>query len=540
MAFWTYAGPDRCIFVRALGSTELAFYYDGHIDGTADTLIQFAIRVSPDVSNCVAPENITRAWLSLKAQFPLLGATVQVHNSLPQLVVAEERLRTTIPGEIESHSISSTEQAYSEAVAVTNAERQLSDNLLARIIVLSRTDDTSNFSLMIQVAHLITDGVGNVGLMKEFLDLLSAPDRHSRPDLESRLSLAVAYESLVPTLKMSVARQRWRRAAGQIICQMQEAKRTGGHALPRSYGPIATRLPARSGFFRTHFSHPDSSHLLQNCREYGITVGNALPVLAQVGLARVLCRRYVRGEISPEEWEFRKKQPYHNAGPMNVRPFLDKAWFQRGGHSNVSVNVGFFYFTLPFTPLGPGHLAPGDAVPELSELMSKNRFLLRCNRMKKMAAQFLHHPLFFEVNASSVSRRIPLRKAAAAEWEADPDSLVVPGEVERHNVSAIEQANYGTVMSHGWSTFGNDKGFPRKYPIHSAEPTLVLEKYQSFLHCRTGELYLGAGTYADQLHFSVFFDSNVYSADVIEEWLGEIQQAMHLYLSDAQAVVSKM
>lgn len=50
---------------------------------------------------------------------------------------------------------------------------------------------------------------------------------------------------------------------------------------------------------------------------------------------------------------------------------------------------------------------------------------------------------------------------------------------------------------------------------------------------------MGTGTFGEQLFFSVFFDSNVYSAEVIEEWVGEIQQAMHLYLGDS-VVLSKM
>ncbi|KAJ7430711.1 hypothetical protein B0H11DRAFT_921028 [Mycena galericulata] len=537
MVFWMHTGPaDRRVFTRALGLNELGFYYDGHINGTADTLVHIVIQLSADI----APENFVRAWLSLKAQFPLLGATIQLHNSLPQLVVAEERLRSIVPGEISSASVSSAEEAYAAAVAIPNSQRKLSDNLLARILVLFRTE-VSIVHVLINVQHLITDGVGNSGLSKAFLDLLSAPERHTRPDLETRLSLAVAAESLVPTLKLNVARQRWRRAAGHIISKIQDAKRTGGQTLPRFYGPIATRLPARSGFLRTHFSPADSLRLIQNCRNHGITFGNALPVLAQLGLARVLCRRYVRGEISPQEWEFRKRQPYHTAGPQNLRPFLDKTWFERGGHSNVSVNVGYFFFTLPFTPLGPPHLAPGDAVPELNELMSPTRFWSRCDIMKKQASRYLNHPLFFEVGQARLAGKITIQKNVATKWEADPDSYVLPSQVEKH-ISPIEQANFGTVMSHVWSTFGNlDKSFPRKYPSHSGAglPSLIVQKFESFLHCRSGELYLGSGTWGEQLFTTVYFDSNVYSADTIQEWIGEIHQAMNLYLGDT-AVVSKM
>lgn len=223
MAFWTHTGSeDRRVFTRPLGLNELRFYYDAHTNGTADMLMHVVTQLTPDA----VPPDVERAWLALKAKFPLLGATVRVHNSLPQLVVAEERLRTIISDEISYYSISSAEEAYATAVAIPNGERKLSDNLLARILVLSRTDDPSTLHVLINVQHLITDGVGNASVLKEFLNLLSAPDKLMKPDLEARLSLAVAAESLVPSFKMSVARQRWRRAAGHIISKLQDAKRT--------------------------------------------------------------------------------------------------------------------------------------------------------------------------------------------------------------------------------------------------------------------------------------------------------------------------
>ncbi|KAJ7109457.1 hypothetical protein C8R44DRAFT_986433 [Mycena epipterygia] len=547
MAFWSRIGSaDRRVYTRALGLNELGFYYDGHINGTADTLMHTVIHVSPDAPSFIAPDNIARAWVSLKAQFPLLGATVQLHNSVPQLIVAEDRLKGCVPGEIIFSSVSSAEEGEAAAVTIINGERKLSDELLSRILVLSRTDDASTYHVLINIAHLITDGIGNISLLKEFLTVLATPypDGHAVPDIEARLSLAVAAESLVPTLKMSIARQRWRRAAGHIISRLQDAKRTGGHTLPeRSYGPIATRLPARSGFLRTHFSPADTSIFLKKCRQHGFTVGNALPVLGQIALSRMLCRRYIRGDISPEEWEFRKKQPYHTAGPLNLRPFLDKTWYQAGGQNNVSLSVGFFYFTLPFTPLGPPNLAPGDALPELSQLMSPQRFLLRCNIMKRSASRYINHPLFFEIGAARLSAKIPRQKDVAAKWEAE---YVSQSEIEKHNVSPMEQAKYGTVMSHGWSTFGNmeNNTLPQEYPSHrgapSTPPLLRLAQFQTFLHCRTGELYLGSGTSRGQMFISVFFDRNVSPDDLIQEWVNEIRHALYLYLGDAKAIGSKL
>ncbi|KAJ7685261.1 hypothetical protein DFH06DRAFT_36539 [Mycena polygramma] len=532
---WTPAGHA---YTRALGLNELGFYYDSHINGTADTVMHTIIRVMPQGQHCVAAGNFVRAWNALKAKFPLLAATVQINNERPQFFVAEERLQSIMQGEISVSSISSLEDAEAAADAGLNGERKLSDDLLARVIVLSRTDDASIYHVLINVAHLITDGVGNRSLLREFLNILSCPDGHTGQDLEMRLSLAVAAESLIPASKTSPARQRWRHAAGKIISKLQDAKRTGGQTLPRNFGPVAARLPARSGTLNIQLNKLDSLRILLNLKKHSLTVGNVLPVLAQQGLARVLCRRYVQGEIGSEEWEFRKKQPSHTAGPINLRNLLDKAWYQAGGDSNVSVNVGYFYFTLGFTSL-PASLSPGDPVPELWELMSPARFLLRCNAMKKLASRYLKHPLFFEIGAARLAGNVAIKKSVATKWEKDPESVVRESAMEENNRPVIEQ---GTTMQNGWSTFGNMGGsLPDEYPIHKAgPPRLRVERHQTFLHCRTGELYLGAGSASDQLFLSVYFDTNVWAEEVVQEWLDETKQAMLWYLGATATPASKM
>ncbi|KAF7338232.1 hypothetical protein MVEN_02048400 [Mycena venus] len=540
---WTRTGHiGGRVYTRALGLNELGFYYDSHINGTADTLTHNTIQVSAEGQRCFAPDNIVRAWCALKTQFPLLAAAVQMHHSHQHFVVAEERLRSIVPNELSVSSVSSLEEAQAAAIDGRDGERKLSDNLLCRIVILSRTDDSSTYHVLINVAHLIVDGVGTIVLLRAFLDMLSSsPDGNPGPDLEARLSLAVAAESLVPTLNMSVARQRWRRAAGHIISQIQDAKRTGGQTLPRFFGPIATRLPARSGLLSILLSPAESLRITQNLRKNHITMGNSLPVLAQVSLSRLLCRRYVRNEISTEEWQFRKKEPYHTAGPINLRPFLDKTWYDGGGHSNVSVNIGYFYFTLGFTPLGPANLAPGDSVPEFSELMSPKRFLLRCNQMKTLASRYLKHPLFFEIGAARLAGKIEMQKTVAAKWGNNSKSFVRSGEVEENNVSPAEQAERGAVHAHGWSTYGGMGGpLPREYPSQNAgssnPPLLRLQSSQQLLHCRTGELYLGAGGSSEQLSLVLYWDKNVYSPEIVQEWVDETARAMNYYLGSGEAL----
>lgn len=73
---------------------------------------------------------------------------------------------------------------------------------------------------------------------------------------------------------------------------------------------------------------------------------------------------------------------------------------------------------------------------------------------------------------------------------------------------------------------------PRSYPLlkSKSEPVLRLVTSETRLHCRPGELYLGASTSRGQLHLNVFWDGNVYDEDLVKEWLDEVRGATELYL----------
>jgi len=92
------------------------------------------------------------------------------------------------------------------------------------------------------------------------------------------------------------------------------------------------------------------------------------------------------------------------------------------------------------------------------------------------------------------------------------------------------------TVGHGGSTLGNmDLLLPHTYPLSrsESEPVLRLLKSETRLHCRPGELYLGAATSRGQLRVYVFWDGNVYHEDVIKEWLDEVKGAMEQYLVQA-------
>ena len=121
--------------------------------------------------------------------------------------------------------------------------------------------------------------------------------------------------------------------------------------------------------------------------------------------------------------------------------------------------------------------------------------------------------------------------------------------------SPEEEANAGFVFNHGGATRGNvrftrlkirlpcylpvarqlDKVLPSEYHLfspfgRSQQTSIELLQVRSFLHCRPAELYLGASTFRQTLGFHLFWDGNVYDAEVVHDWLGELMGTARAYL----------
>ncbi|KAG8212899.1 hypothetical protein J3R82DRAFT_11240 [Butyriboletus roseoflavus] len=274
------------------------------------------------------------------------------------------------------------------------------------------------------MAHCVTDGVANNTFVRFLLDTLArGGGSHSEPaqiPLEDRLAMAIPLVELEPihVRSLSPARRRWRRAVGIVIFQLRMEKKQGGHTLPCRITRSTSHIPARSGCVSTSLTHTQRAVVIDNCRLHDLTFGNAYLALAQVAMTRVLYRRYLRGEISEEEWAYRKRQPHYSGGPLNLRPHLDKSWFERGGGGEFMLSISVFFYQLPFMTLGAvaergqhrEHSDPervlSDGAPPFSDLLTFDRFLHRARLVKKQATAFFSHPLFFEIITcdESVSR----------------------------------------------------------------------------------------------------------------------------------------
>ncbi|KAF5393693.1 hypothetical protein D9757_000360 [Collybiopsis confluens] len=561
--------------------------------------------------------NVQAAWIALKEQYPLLGvrieerarspssqAEVQTTDNEIYFIIDPSRLSSLDPREVVFLTCSSREEALiledgisnefrwrdvqewqrtvgnldinmnvveAEDDANTNG-RILSNSLPACLFFIKRLDSPSTFHVMIHVAHLITDGIANSSILSGFLDLLSRKGNISsvsmeKDALEERLRLGVAAEALYPDLKpgYSRARKRWNRVLGKVLLGLRTAKMNGGHSLPRIIRPSTSYTPAKSSHISFGFTPAQTLAILRSCKKLGITFGNAHPILGQLGATRLLLRRRLRTlakgsgissqeDIGDREWAYRRRQPMHTAGPANLRPYLDPQWYNNGGAGNVCLSISFFFFTLPFMPLGEaGTLADSPMgvttladvqmmeVPHFNQLLSRSRFLLRCNMIKKQSAEVFRHPRFLDISMARHPARIERTRTAALVWKNGAVKEAI-GDKEDKMIPADEQpqAVGGAVLTHGGSSFGNSDHLVTPYypraptsTLPQSEPTapaIYLVKSTTRLRCRPTELYLGASTSRGQFHLAVFWDENVYEKSVVQEWLNEVVSATEWFL----------
>ncbi|OJA14295.1 hypothetical protein AZE42_10486 [Rhizopogon vesiculosus] len=557
---------NRRVFSRPLGLTETGFALDARFNGTADCVLHLQLRsLNKHDENILSDSNIIRTWLSLKRRYPMLCAQIRSREGVEKFFVEEKRVASLNHGEVTFGSVSSTAEARQVPLDMLNGPRPLSDELLSCIYILRPTDDPSTLHVYIVLAHCITDGASNTSIQRCFLDALSSKNEAPVASLEERLSMVIPLECRKKTWKISPAKRRWMQAIGYAIYLVKMNKIKGGQTIPCRLTTTTLRSPAKSCMFLTSFTPEQSAIIVGNCRRNKITFGNALLALTQVAMTRILYRRFIRGDISASEWEYRQKQPMNTGGPLNLRPYLDEDWAAKGGAGEVFIAISFFCYQLPFMTLGitrnqdPATLRLINGAPSFADLLTFSGFLHRANLIKTQARKFFKHPLFEEIAMAGHIGRAERSRLAAMEWmhrqggsEADPGTAV--------NVFH----NSDRILAHGGSSMGDlDAVVPLEYPLPSTNPLsprsnqshpvkagyivppapdpsddkvkIVLESSGGYLHCRPNELYLGATTSRKQLHLSVFYDGNVYQESVVQEWVEEVKDAALWYLGQSHS-----
>ena len=233
--------------------------------------------------------------------------------------------------------------------------------------------------------------------------------------------------------------------------------RQGGQTIPTKSQKSGAGLPPVSRTINLRLPIAVSETIVRNCRSLGITFGNALPILSQIAHARVLHRRRFPSDasdpaIGDEEWAFRRIQPTHFGGPLNLRPYLERSWYERGGAEEVLLAISFFFLELPFLPTflrrptldvtsqtsmrgSASDLLTGDpnefdtdssavhcppirahSMPPFFSFLSPQRFLHRAMIVRLQNAHTVRHALLHELHLVRTFDRIRRARAAGLAW----------------------------------------------------------------------------------------------------------------------------
>ncbi|KAG2357841.1 hypothetical protein BDR07DRAFT_1452931 [Suillus spraguei] len=528
--------PGRGIFFRPLGTTETAFYRAGVLNKTADTVMHIHLRIiQTNDEDIHSQSNVTRSLTSVKRRFPLIAAEVEEHEFGPRFVICEETVMNLNfrPKDVTFMEVNSFHHAECFVNDIMDGPRRLSSQLLTRAYILRRTDKRNHFHVVVVLAHCITDTAGTSTVIRTFFDTLSS--RIEPP----YIPLGEGVHMDLPLVK-----RRWRRALGYAIdlARMSQFKQ-GGHTLSGDFKESTPHTPAKKRTHISMFSRAVSSTILTNCHRHSITMNSAYYALSQVALARVLCRRYLRGQISEEEWEYRKRQPMYVIELLNLRPYQDRDWFEMGGSGDVGVSVGHARYALPFMPLGemsrgdPSRLELVNGAPDFSALMSFDRFLLRCANVKAQTQKLLRHPRL--VDTSNLRFHWAASgKEAALKWLEMRDSVRPENDDKRVSVQSLNP-----IYTQVGATLGNvDNLIPTTYPLppehylsgrlstDAKTPRLHIEYWHPHLHTSPAEMYLGASTVRQQLQYFAYYDHRVFSEKIVVEWLSELKDATLWYL----------
>ncbi|CDO72660.1 hypothetical protein BN946_scf184985.g79 [Trametes cinnabarina] len=293
----------------------------------------------------------------------------------------------------------------------------------------------------------------------------------------------------------------------------------------------------------------------------------------------VCCTVDTSVERSPRKTGYRRRQPMHYGGPLNLRPYLDKEWQRKGGLSEIALMIDFYDCTLPFmpTPFGArkdAGLPLEHGAPPFSALLSRERFLHRTREVRKQIARTLKHPLLLDIAHARQPLYVLRKKMLVTHWQAaskgeplpqypelarldavSPDFVFTGGMSSVGDLSPILPSDYPLPTDHPLSIRNNRSQSQRlasavgdasttkerplpKAPTTSASGTILrMVDNETYLHCRPMEFFLGNGTSRGHLDFFLNYDANVYRPADAEEFLQECRGAALYYFGDQDAAM---
>ncbi|TBU50776.1 hypothetical protein BD309DRAFT_944652 [Dichomitus squalens] len=573
-------------YVRPLGLNEHTFYFDRVFNGTADILWRYLVQETDRAKGTplFSEDNVKRAWATLKQWYPLFAVHMDDSRGpdAVQFVVSERDVSDYRPGEVNFLSAKSREEVEAYIWVLQRDKPTEDHHLISRLFVFQLDGQPGTYEILIRVAHAVADGISGATVARTFFDVLSSPPTPI-PKLEDRLAMAVPSDELNPTRKLSPARQRWRRAIAQSIFLNRRGRCAGGHTIPRTITDKTYRTPSVTGRIGYRFPVLETTAILDTCRAHRVTFGTVIPVISQLAITRMLHRRYLRGDLPEDEWEYRRRQPMHFGGPINLRPYMDPEWQGKGGATEVALAIDYYELTLPFMPApfgsrrDPSVPRAADGAPPYAALLSRERFFYRGQLCRRQLTAIASSPLVLDIALARQPVYVHRKKTMTLHWLAekkgeplpeipapplrDPlpaDCVFSAGLSSVGQMSLILPSNYPLPEGHPLSVrtprpanphFGalseasstsNSKA-PLIPPATSdADALLRITDEVTYLHSRPTEFFLGNGTERGRLGLAVTFDKNTYKTEDVEEYIDECRQATLNYLGGGIASKGKL
>ncbi|KAJ4992050.1 hypothetical protein SVAN01_02371 [Stagonosporopsis vannaccii] len=538
----TTPAHGRTTFSRPLGLVESSFDADGaYYGGRADMTATLTLALSSSLSPQDYRHRIALAWTALRLRHVLLLSRhlddpsrglrcfgVDVPASLDEAV-----------GDVEG-SIVWVEDLYGSVDAnevhdhALNVERVVKPEVcMSRLHVLPPTtlrDGTKGVSILVVMAHQISDGLSAYGWFKDFIRLLNLPVIDIEKEIRSSLQpqvlearLPLAQEDLYPRIVGNRARQRWIWA---IIRVLRHVKRSPPptfanplyrpealekpRPMERKYAKLfsyegANMPPISSGHIGAALSPSASARLINLCRGAKLSIGAGCFALA--GLAMMDIHASQHPSLSASEI------PAMTASfPLNPRAF----------------------FANP-PPADSCMLAFSDGIvmPFLSpSLPIEKRFLLAAktaNRELKMYQKRLKTTGKGEISAG-LDKHSPGRLLATgylAQIERVESKLPQDRQLGFGNPQGELKANSGFGATCGVSSVGSLKGYfrPGEHDLKDESKDFVADfrGLRMGVRARDGEFLVGSSTDAEgRVGFGVSYDMNAIDPEAAEMWANKI------------------
>ncbi len=216
-------------YSRRLGIEELGFYWNSVFYGTATTVQSFEVKVTDQA--LLDERNVVRTWLRLKNMFPLIACKVVEGAGADEVRfhLDDERLGKIQCSEVEVHDIESDEDVNFFTDRLISGPPLDCSKMVSRVVALRRRDRPGVCQILLVIAHLAIDGVGNATTVRSFCNELCRPSiapKEGLKSVEERLASLRSIEELYPTLQISPARIKWRWAIAKVIAQLRQQKLT--------------------------------------------------------------------------------------------------------------------------------------------------------------------------------------------------------------------------------------------------------------------------------------------------------------------------